>query len=352
MCFGEHFCFSEGNVFYLAPDLRDTTTWWFYYNFCVRGAAGETVKFQFERHASSPFGPGISYDGKNWAYYPERIKGDEFSFEYAFREEENAVWFSWALPYQLERLEEKFSSSKTLIWSELCKSERGRGVPLLKAGTGDKIICFSCRHHCCESVASYVLEGVLQEIEDNEELRRKFTFYVLPFVDLDGVEDGDQGKNRAPHDHNRDYAESEPQIYCSTRAWSSFLKSIDFCAGIDIHDPWLWYGINAYTSFVHNNYNDSSIERLSELLEKTSVNSPIKHDRSWDMVFGRDWNTEANAKGASAKDFYKRCGAEIACSLEIPYFGTVGNSVEDFKRLGKDLMAAIDLYFYGENEND
>ena len=29
---------------------------------------------------------------------------------------------------------------------------------------------------------------------------------LVPFVDKDGVEEGDQGKNRAPRDHNRDYA--------------------------------------------------------------------------------------------------------------------------------------------------
>ena len=84
---------------------------------------------------------------------------------------------------------------------------------MLKAGEGEKIVCFSCRHHCCESVAEYVLEGCLKEIEENADLCKKFTFYVLPFVDLDGVEDGDQGKNRAPHDHNRDYGENTAQIY-------------------------------------------------------------------------------------------------------------------------------------------
>jgi murein tripeptide amidase MpaA len=30
-------------------------------------------------------------------------------------------------------------------------------------------------------------------------------FFIVPPVDKDGVEDGDQGKNRKPYDHNRDY---------------------------------------------------------------------------------------------------------------------------------------------------
>ena len=337
----------EGNTFYLAPDLRDTNTWWFYYNFCVRGGAGKKIKFVFERHACSPYGPGISYDGENWAYYPERITGNEFSFEYEFKENENAVWFSWSLPYQLKRFKEKFGCSTVFEWTEICKTEKGRSVPLLKGGKGEKIICFSCRHHCCESVAEYVLEGVLKEIENNERLREQYTFYVLPFVDLDGVEDGDQGKNRAPHDHNRDYGENTKQIYNTTGAWTSLLKNLDFCAGVDIHDPWLWYGVNAHTSFVFNAKGEKGLERLSKILENITEKSALRHESEWDMVFGRDWNTESNANGASAKDFYKRCGADIACSLEIPYFPTFKATVDDFVAFGKDLAKALDLYFTG-----
>jgi hypothetical protein len=222
----------------------------------------------------------------------------------------------------------------------------------LKIGTGEKVVCFSCRHHCCESVAEYVLEGVLKFIEENEELRKKFTFYILPFVDLDGVENGDQGKNRAPHDHNRDYADGEAQIYNTTRAWSRFLKDLDFCVGIDIHDPWLWYGINAHTSFVFNEEGETELERLSALLEQTSKNSALHHESEWDMFFGRDWNTNENASGTSAKDFYKRCGARIACSLEIPYFPTFKARVEDFIEFGKNLALALDLCLCGEVKND
>jgi murein tripeptide amidase MpaA len=32
--------------------------------------------------------------------------------------------------------------------------------------------------------------------------RERFRFLAVPFMDKDGVEDGDQGKNRRPRDHN------------------------------------------------------------------------------------------------------------------------------------------------------
>ena len=44
----------EGDTVFLKPDLRDTSTWWFYWHFRVRAAAGRTIKFQFA--GRSPIG--------------------------------------------------------------------------------------------------------------------------------------------------------------------------------------------------------------------------------------------------------------------------------------------------------
>ena len=66
----------------------------------------------------------------------------------------------------------------------------------------------------------------------------------FPFMDKDGVEEGDQGKNRKPHDHNRDYLyqTGEKGIYPSVTAlrelvskWSQHRLKI----GIDMHCPLL-----------------------------------------------------------------------------------------------------------------
>ena len=74
---------------------------------------------------------------------------------------------------------------------------------------------------------------------------KRVEFFVVPFVDKDGVEDGDQGKNRRPHDHNRDYggrADGDHSIYASTRAlreripaWSGGKLRV----ALDLHCPWI-----------------------------------------------------------------------------------------------------------------
>ena len=56
--------------------------------------------------------------------------------------------------------------------------------------------------------------GVLQHLLESG--NRDYRYIVVPFVDYDGVIDGEQGKFRFPHDHNRDYMDNP--IYPETRA--------------------------------------------------------------------------------------------------------------------------------------
>lgn len=59
------------------------------------------------------------------------------------------------------------------------------------------------------------MEAVL-DAADVRWLREQVEFFVVPFMDKDGVEAGDQGKNRRPYDHNRDY--QGESLYASVRA--------------------------------------------------------------------------------------------------------------------------------------
>ena len=45
-----------------------------------------------------------------------------------------------------------------------------------------------------------IIEIILSDTEDGRWFRSHGDFFIVPFVDKDGVEDGDQGKNRRPHD--------------------------------------------------------------------------------------------------------------------------------------------------------
>ena len=208
----------EGTEVHLHQDLRDTNGWWFYWNFRVRGAAGRTLTFRFtNRNVIGTRGPAVSLDeGRTWSWLGTKtVKGASFS--YVFGPAAKSVRFAFSLPYQetdLKRFLVQYEGSKHLAVHELCKTPKGRSVERIHIGKLDgqppHRMLITCRHHACESTASYVVEGMLAallaETDDGKWLRENVEVLVVPFMDKDGVEDGDQGKNCKPRDHCRDYA--------------------------------------------------------------------------------------------------------------------------------------------------
>lgn len=87
-------------------------------------------------------------------------------------------------------------------------------------GTPEYTVLLTTRHHSVEMMATHVPEGILraalEHSEFGREFRRTIALFAVSFLGKDGVEEGDQGKYRAPHDHDRDY--QEPALYPETAA--------------------------------------------------------------------------------------------------------------------------------------
>lgn len=329
------------NEAWLEPDLSDTSDKWFYFNFRARGAAGKTVTFHMggvPYGYVSPFGPAISSDGEHYAFYPEKTKIDAFSFRYEFGADENEKYFAFSLPYTSKRFYE-FAAENGFEPFEFTRSEQGRVVPALRFGEGEETILFTCRHHCCESVASYVLEGVLKEIRALP-TAKKFEFLVVPMMDIDGVENGDQGKNRIPHDHNRDYCE-ENSIYASVRAVKRTVSEEKLRAFADFHDPWNYGGENDNVQFVYGKNPDPDLDRLASILERLTAGDKLAFYTKNVVPLGERWNRPS----PNVKDYCVKHGAEISVSIETPYFGFVVPTEDDFRELGKKIARAFDEYF-------
>src|SRR5690625_3632366 len=119
------------------------------------------------------------------------------------------------MPYtavELERFLAAYTEHPALERRLLTHTRRGRRVDLLRLGKvrgePQQRVLLTCRHHACETMASHVLEGLMTrvlagECEPARRLRERVELVIVPFVDVDGVALGDQGKNRAPHDQDR-----------------------------------------------------------------------------------------------------------------------------------------------------
>jgi len=352
----------DGGAVYLRQDRRDTEGWWFYWNFQIQGAAGRKLAFQFtDGNPIGVLGPAKSADGGgSWRWLGAECVSDS-SFEYGFGRDERQVRFAFAIPYQLadfERFAEAHMSAEHLRLFNLCRTRKHRPVPAVRLGclAGEPLhrIVLTARHHACESLASYVMEGFIDAVLADNETGRWFREHAeilaIPFVDLDGVEDGDQGKNRKPRDHNRDYLGES--IYPEVRAirdllpkWSKGKLRVAF----DLHCPWIRGEYNEVIYIVGSS--DPAIWKeqcaFGEILANVQE-GPLVYRSEDNLPFGKAWNTGANY--ASGKSFSRWAGeldsVVLSAGLEIPYARANNGEVTagTAKAFGRDLARAMHQY--------
>jgi len=328
----------DGDAIDLRQDLRDTKGWWFYWNFRVLGAGGRRLTFRFtNKNVIGTRGPAVSIDGgKTWSWLGMRsVKGASFVYTFPTgAKDAESVRFAFAIPYQeadLKQFLARHGKSKHLAIRELCKTRKGRIVKRVHVGRIDgkapHRILLTCRHHSCESMASYVLEGamsaILADTECGKWFRRNVEVMAIPLVDIDGVEDGDQGKNRKPRDHNRDYIGKS--VYASTAAlrelvpkWSDGRLKI----AIDLHCPWI-RGRHNEVIYLVGSKNKAIWQaqcRFARILESIRGDA-LPYRVSNNLPFGMAWNTGGNFKAGKscARWASELKGIDLATTIEVPY---------------------------------
>ncbi len=321
---------NEAGAVELSPDLRGDNPW-FYWYFEAKAVEPGRVRFVFpekvigfKNGAIGNQGPAISTDrGKSWKWMgTDSVK--ENTFTYDFAKKGDFVRFAVTIPYVSSNLDEflqKHAKNPHLKVSTLTKSRGGREVPLLRIGTPDakkEAVILTARHHAAETIASYAMEGILTEAmadtPDGKAFRERFVLYAIPFVDRDGVEEGDQGKNRKPHDHNRDYGEKS--IYPEVQAIKQLHADTTFRYALDLHCPTLvmpdhqvMYFVGPKSRPLNNFANVSAFaERIKSGLPKTAPHGPL--------VWIKD---EATPPPMFSWYFGTRDGIVMAVTLEIPF---------------------------------
>jgi hypothetical protein len=308
---------NEGGTAHVAPDLRGDNPW-FYWYFEAKASKVGRVNFVFPetvagfKNGAIGFqGPAISTDlGKTWKWMgTDRVDGS--SFFYDFAKADQRVRFAVTIPYLQAEWDEFLSRNANSPHFEagvLTKSRHGRNVELLQIGkaTQDvKFVLVTGRHHAAETMASYILEGFLEEAMSDspsgEAFRKRYVLYAVPFVDKDGVEEGDQGKNRRPHDHNRDYGEKS--IYPEVQAIKELDKEVDFQFALDFHCPTL----------IMNDH--QVIENVSEFARQIKVSLPK------DAPYGPlNWlRDDPDLPPMNSRYFGFKVGAIMSATIEFPF---------------------------------
>jgi len=344
----------DGDRVYLHQELRDTPIWWFYWNFRVRGAAGRRLTFHFtNKDVIGRQGPAVSLDeGKTWSWLgPKSVSGASFS--YTFGPDADSVRFCFAIAYQeadLLRFLARYEDHPHLRLDTLCRTRKGRKVERLHLGKLDgepkHRVVLTCRHHACEMMPSWVLEGTLAAILADDDLGRWFRENVevvaIPFMDKDGVEEGDQGKARAPHDHAEDYA-GDP-IYPPVQALKEVLPEWSegkLRIAIDMHDPYI-HDPNLHWVLVPEEPYLSNTRTFLDLLEE-GRQGPLSYSSKNEWL----WPSTSPPIGTKPFGWFATLpGVTVPTALELPYSTASGKQVtpDNARDLGQDIARAIRAY--------
>jgi len=354
----------DGDTVRLRPDLRDTQGGWFYWSFRVRGAAGRSLTFQFtEQNPIGVRGPAVSLDeGLTW-FWLGNPEGRVDAFRYAFPQDAASVRFCFGMGYtdqHWQRFCGRIAEDPAVREEVLCITRLGRPVPRLRVGCLDRLprhrLVLTARHHCCEMMASYALEGFVAAMLAGDATGRWFRTNVeaavLPFMDRDGVEAGDQGKNRRPHDHNRDYGANS--VHVETQALRDFVvrwSGDRLTAMADLHCPWIR---GRYNEFIYQVGNQDprrwqQQQRFGGCLERVA-RGPLPYCVANDLPFGQEWNTGPGPGletcATSTGWFSTLPDIRLATGIEIPYANSSGSDVtaDTARAFGRDLAGAMRAY--------
>lgn len=356
----------SNDTVYFRPDLNGTEGDWFYW--CFRAVSSQPQTWYFKSTKPNVLtGLGAAYStdgGYHWQWIDQRDNLGQDLFAFAFTDFDQTIRFSFAQPYtqkNLDRFLSSYQDDDRLRLSTLCESNQGRAVEQIRISDFEKAptckVLFTARAHACEMMTSYLIEGMLDALLGGAPamtaLLDKAEIMFIPFVDKDGVENGDQGKNRIPRDHNRDY--SGESIYAETRTirtqvplWLADLPWI----GIDLHNPWIKGEYNEWAYLVGNA--NPAIEeqqrRFAQILEE-SRRGPLTFDTEHGLLaYGQAWNKGSNyEKGkpfnAWAGQFFGK-GLQLTTTLEFPYALNHGQVVtaDDARAFGQDFIHAVAIY--------
>ena len=346
----------KNDTVWMRPDLRDTQGGWFYWCFATDNAKDKTLTFLFTKSGFTVMGPAVSYDsGLSWDWLNTGSATDN-SFIYTFKTDAE-VRFSMGMPYTQKNFSlfiNPLLNHDNLKLSTLTKTKSGRDVEqLIIKPSNSRVkykVLITARHHACEMMANYEIEGIIEEILNDEWLKNNVEFCFIPFIDKDGVENGDQGKNRIPRDHNRDYrGESIYESTAALRNWVPGWAENKLAVCMDLHCPGMRGGHHESIQIVgSDNVKMAEQQKLFCGILKTTNKSELKISENLYLPFGTAWNTSKNTtQGLSFARWASTIeGVKLTFTLELPYANNEGQSVNqtNARTFGNDLAKAIKMY--------
>ncbi len=233
----------------IRPDVGDEHLQWFHYR--VANARGRALVMHIENAGKASYLDGWtgyracgSYDRTNWFRCDTTYEDGQLTIRH--RAAADHVYFAYFAPYSLERhrnLIARADRRPRTFGTMLGATVDGRGLDMLQIGEpieGRKRCWIIARQHPGETMAEWLVEGLLERLQDTDDplsrsLLERAVFYVVPNMNPDGSFRGHLRTNAAGANLNREWAEPtmerSPEVLLVRNEMDK--TGVDFC--LDVH---------------------------------------------------------------------------------------------------------------------
>jgi murein tripeptide amidase MpaA len=293
-----------------------------------------------------------SYDRQEWFRVDTHFDGDNLIIEHT--PEQEHIYFAYFAPFSYER------HLSLLAWAQgsldckqvfLGNTLDGRDMSMLQIGQpGEhkKSIWITARQHPGETMAQWLVEGLLERLlDENDGLARllhdKAVFYVVPNMNPDGGVRGHLRTNAKGVNLNREWAQpsiqNSPEVYLVKQKMQQ--TGVDLF--LDIHgDEALAYNFVAGCEG-NPNYNARLAQLEGDFKSALLVASPEFQD-----TYGYDKDEPGQANMTVATNAVGHQFDCLAYTLEMPFKDNIELPDPDYgwspvrsKQLGDDMLVAI-----------
>lgn len=317
---------------------------------------------------STPQRAAISLDGVSWAHTDTATTTPQTA-TYNIIAPQASFWVAWGPPFLSAHAESLLSEIAATLTAEnepnkrfeLARSRENRPVHAIRFGNPQAAnsIWVQARQHAWETGSSWVADGFVQWAASDDplavQLRSTTEVFFVPIMDVDNVDRGAGGKDSAPRDHNRDWADRPiyPEVLA---AQNQIKKQIDdgrLRVYIDLHNPApgdhepFYFGPLDYAQLT-----PGLRQKYDRFLELSTqfIRGPLAiHPR---YRFATYVPTAEEQKRVSRNWVGDRIGDQgVSLTLETAW-NTPASTVDGYREVGRGLATTITKYLIEMNQAD
>lgn len=337
---------------------------WFHFKLHSRPFINHVIKITDLANSAYPDGwqgyqALASYDREEWFRVDTSFDGDNLTID--FTPEYDSVYFAYFIPYSYERhldliahAQMSFDCRHELLGFTLDKREINLLVvgdensPNNSAGKPKNRVWISARQHPGETMAEWLVEGLLNRLLDEDDgvaraLLQDNIFYIVPNMNPDGSARGHLRTNAVGANLNREWQSPSEEQSPEVLHVLNKMQETGVDIYLDVHgDEALPY------NFVAGSEGDPNYNERIKGLEDTFKQALLMATPEFQDEFGYDKDEPGKANltvGSNAVGHTFSC---LAYTLEMPFKdnanlpdASYGWSVPRCKQLGEDVLIAI-----------